>query len=72
MSVDRSPVMRHGLLTDSEAREAVMNGAKVRLRRYPPYLSCPLCRGDGSNLRPFVMGCGPHPEGWEIVPDANA
>lgn len=56
------------ILTESEAKEAVMNGAKVKLRNYPPYLFCPLCRGDGSNLWPFDMYCGgPHDSGWVIV-----
>lgn len=56
------------ILTDDEAREADMNGARVRLRRNPPYLRCLLCRGDGSSWHPYAMECGAeHPAGWEIV-----
>lgn len=57
------------ILTDDQASEAAMNGARVQLRRYPPYLACPLCRGDGSSRAPYAMECGAaHPAGWEIVP----
>jgi hypothetical protein len=56
------------ILTEMDAKEAAMNGAKVRYRRSPPYLLCPLCQGDGSDQRPYLMGCGPHEPGWEILP----
>lgn len=63
-----------GILTDDQAREAVMNGGRVQRRRYPPYLLCPLCRGDGSSRRPYAMQCSAaeHPAGWEVVTDPGA
>lgn len=55
-----------GPLTDDQAREAVMNGAKVELVRSPPYLTCMLCGGDGE--KPYWLECpGPHDAGWLIA-----
>lgn len=60
------------LLNELEAKEAVMNGARVRLRRSPPYLTCLLCCGDGSGYAPFLMDCsGPHDAGWEVVEEES-
>jgi hypothetical protein len=56
------------ILTDDQAREAVMNGARVQLRRSPPYLPCLLCGGDGSSSYPYWMECGgKHDAGWQVV-----
>lgn len=56
------------IISELEAKEAAMNGATVRYRRWPPYLRCNGCGGDGSSLRPYAWGCGgEHPPGWEIV-----
>jgi len=60
------------IITEMDAKEAAMNGAKVRYRRHPPYLLCLLCRGDGSGLRPFDLYCGgQHDPGWEIVEEGE-
>lgn len=56
------------ILTELEAREAAINGATVRYRRSPPYLTCPLCGGDGTSERPRLIGCScPRDPGWETI-----
>lgn len=58
------------IVNELEAKEAAMNGAEVRYRRSPPYLTCPLCGGDGTGARPFYIDCGgSHEPGWEVIPE---
>ena len=64
----RSLVVTRRILSEQEAKEAAMNGARVRVRHAPPYLPCPACGGDGTSEGPFAYGCpGMHPPGWEVV-----